>query len=402
MLFIYEAVTQDGQEKKGTIEAINLEAAVNSLQKRGFIISNIVSEGENKGLFNVNITWFEKVKTKDVVILSRQLATLFEAQVSALKIFQLLSSETENPKLSRALGDVAEQIQGGATIANALEKYPKIFTSFYTSMVRAGEESGNLDQTFGFLADYLDRTYQVVSKAKNALVYPAFVILTFIIVMILMFTVVIPKIAAILVESGQEIPIYTKIILGISDFLIAYGIFLLLALVVIGFFVIKYIRTKEGKAVFDNIKVSIPYVGHLYRTLYLSRLSDNMNTMLSSGIPMIKSLELTKDVIDNVSYRNAIDKSIEDIKGGSSVSDSFAKHEEFPNVLVQMVKVGEETGNLGKILKTLSNFYQREVVQSVDTLVGLIEPVMIILLGLGVGTLLISVLVPIYNISGAF
>jgi type IV pilus assembly protein PilC len=402
MLFIYEAVTQDGQEKKGTIEAINLESAVNSLQKRGFIISNIVSEGENKGLFNVNITWFEKVKTKDVVILSRQLATLFEAQVSALKIFQLLSSETENPKLSRALGDVAEQIQGGATIANALEKYPKIFTSFYTSMVRAGEESGNLDQTFGFLADYLDRTYQVVSKAKNALVYPAFVILTFIIVMILMFTVVIPKIAAILVESGQEIPIYTKIILGISDFLIAYGIFLLLALVVIGFFVIKYIRTKEGKAVFDNIKVSIPYVGHLYRTLYLSRLSDNMNTMLSSGIPMIKSLELTKDVIDNVSYRNAIDKSIEDIKGGSSVSDSFAKHEEFPNVLVQMVKVGEETGNLGKILKTLSNFYQREVVQSVDTLVGLIEPVMIILLGLGVGTLLISVLVPIYNISGAF
>jgi len=402
MLFIYEAVTQDGQEKKGTIEVINLEAAVNSLQKRGFIISNIVSEGENKGLFNVNITWFEKVKTKDVVILSRQLATLFEAQVSALKIFQLLSSETENPKLSRALGDVAEQIQGGATIANALEKYPKIFTSFYTSMVRAGEESGNLDQTFGFLADYLDRTYQVVSKAKNALVYPAFVILTFIIVMILMFTVVIPKIAAILVESGQEIPIYTKIILGISDFLIAYGIFLLLALVVIGFFVIKYIRTKEGKAVFDNIKVSIPYVGHLYRTLYLSRLSDNMNTMLSSGIPMIKSLELTKDVIDNVSYRNAIDKSIEDIKGGSSVSDSFAKHEEFPNVLVQMVKVGEETGNLGKILKTLSNFYQREVVQSVDTLVGLIEPVMIILLGLGVGTLLISVLVPIYNISGAF
>lgn len=402
MLFIYEAVTPQGEEKKGTIEAINLEAAVNSLQKRGFIISNIVSDEEKKGLMNMNITWFEKVKTKDVVILSRQLATLFEAQVSALKIFQLLASETENPKLSRSLGDISEQIQGGSTIANAMEKHPKIFTSFYVSMVRAGEESGNLDETFGFLADYLDRTYQVVSKAKNALVYPAFVIVTFVVVMILMFTVVIPKIAAILVESGQEIPIYTRIILGISDFLIAYGLFLAIALVIAGFFGIRYVRTEGGRQVFDRVKVSIPYVGHLYRTLYLSRLSDNMNTMLSSGIPMIKALELTKDVVDNVSYKNAIDNTIEDVKGGSSVSDAFAKHEEFPNVLVQMVKVGEETGNLGKILKTLSNFYQREVIQAVDTLVGLIEPVMIILLGLGVGTLLISVLVPIYNISGAF
>ena len=402
MLFIYEAVTKEGQQKKGTIEAINLEAAVNSLQRRGFILSNIVSEDEKKGFLSANITWFERVKTKDVVILSRQLATLFEAQVSALKIFQLLASESDNPKLSRALSDISEQIQGGATIASAMEKHPKIFDSFYVSMVRAGEESGNLDETFGFLADYLDRTYKVVSKAKNALVYPAFVIITFFVVMILMFTVVIPKISVILVESGQEIPIYTKIILGISDFLIAYGIYMLLALVLLGFFFVRFIRTKEGREVFDQFKISVPYVGHLYRTLYLSRLSDNMNTMLSSGIPMIKALDLTKDVVDNVRYKNAIDMTIESVKGGSSLSDAFGKHEEFPNVLVQMIRVGEETGSLGKILKTLSNFYQREVIQSVDTLVGLIEPVMIILLGLGVGTLLISVLVPIYNISGAF
>lgn len=402
MLFIYEVVTKDGQEKKGTIEAINLESAVNSLQKRDFIISNIVSSEEKKTLLNMNITWFERVKVKDVVILSRQLATLFEAQVSALKIFQLLASESENPKLSRALSDISEQVQGGATIADSLAKHPKIFSSFYISMVRAGEESGNLDETFGFLADYLDRTYQIVSKAKNALVYPAFVIMTFITVMILMFTVVIPKIAVILIESGQEIPIYTKIILGISDFLIAYGVFILIALAIAVFFTVRWVKTKEGREVFDRIKISIPYIGTLYKTLYLSRLSDNMNTMLSSGIPMIKALELTKDVVDNVLYKQAIDGVVEDVKGGSSVSDAFAKHEEFPNVLVQMVKVGEETGSLGKILKTLSNFYQREVIQSVDTLVGLIEPVMIILLGLGVGTLLISVLVPIYNISGAF
>jgi len=402
MLFIYEVVTKDGKEKKGTIDAVSLEAAINSLQKRDFIISNIVEAGKHKGVLDMQITWFERVKTKDVVILSRQLATLFEAQVSALKIFQLLAAESENPALSRALTDVSEQIQGGSTIANAMNKYPKIFSSFYVSMVRAGEESGNLDETFGYLADYIDRTYQVTSKAKNALVYPAFVILTFITVMLLMFTVVIPKIAAILLESGSDIPIYTKIVLGISDFLIAYGLFLAIATAIFIFFFVRYTKTKTGRELFDNIKISIPYVGSLYKTLYLSRLSDNMNTMLSSGIPMIKALELTKDVVDNVAYKEAIDMSIADVMGGSAVSAAFAKHEEFPNVLVQMIKVGEETGSLGKILKTLSNFYQREVIQAVDTLVGLIEPVMIILLGLGVGTLLISVLVPIYNISGAF
>lgn len=401
-LFQYKVIDTDGVQKQGTIEAINVDVAISSLQRRGFIISEINEAGKGS-IFNMNIGFLERVSNKDIVILSRQLATLFEAQVSALRIFRLLGAETQNPKLSRKLNDIAENLQGGSPISTCMEKHPDVFSPFYVSMVKAGEETGRLDETFVFLADYLDRTYEVNQKAKNALIYPAFIVFTFVTVMVLMLTMVIPKISQILLDSGQDIPFYTKVVIAISDFLVNYG-FLIGGALVIGLFVVlKFGKTMAGKESFDSVKLSIPYVGDLYRKLYLSRLSDNMNTMLLSGIPMIKALELTKSVVDNRTFLRAIEESIEDVKGGSPLSSAFAKHpDEFPGILIQMIKVGEETGNLGEILKTLSRFYSREVMNSVDALVGLIEPVMIILLAVGVGTLLASVLVPIYNISSAF
>lgn len=402
MLFKYSAIDKDGNQKDGSVEAINIDIAIASLQRRGFIISNIVESGEKQGFLNKNLGFLERISNKDIVILSRQLATLFGAQVSALRVFQLMATETENPKLARKLSDIVNDLQGGSSIAGALEKHPDVFSSFYISMVRAGEESGRLDEVLLFLADYLDRTYEVTQKAKNALIYPAFVISTFFVVMILMLTLVIPKISQILIDSGQEIPVYTQIVIGISSFFVNYGLYLLIAAIIGVFFLVRFRRTQAGKESFDNFKLNIPYVGKLYKMLYLSRISDNMNTMLASGIPMVKSLELTKSVVDNEIYLKAIEGATEDVKSGAAVSEAFSRYEEFPNIMIQMVKVGEETGNLGEILSTLANFYRREVTNSVDTLVDLIEPVMIVLLGLGVGVLLASVLIPIYNVSSAF
>ncbi len=400
-LYKYKVIDKDGTPKGGSIEAISVDVAISALQRRGFIISEINEEGKGSFL-GANISFLERVSNKDVVILSRQLATLFEAQVSALRVFRLLASETTNPKLARKLNDIAESLQGGMSISDSMEKHKDVFNSFYVSMVKAGEETGRLDETFLFLADYLDRTYEVNQKAKNALIYPGFIIFTFITVMILMLTMVIPKISQILVESGQDVPIYTKIVIAISDFFVGYGFFLLGVVVVGGFFLIKFARTGAGSDTFDEMKIAIPYLGDLYKKLYLSRLSDNLDTMLSSGIPMIKALELTRSVIDNKVFLRAIDKTIEDVRGGLPLSFAMDKHEEFPGILIQMIKVGEETGNLGSILGTLAKFYRREVTNAVDTLVGLIEPVMIILLAVGVGTLLASVLIPIYNISSSF
>lgn len=399
MLFNYQALENSGKHIGGAIEAVSLDVAVGSLQKRGLIITSI--EPAEKESWLSNISFGRSVSNKEVVMLSRQMATLFEAQVPALKIFSMLAAEMENQALRKKLEQVVADIQAGSTISKALEKHTDVFSEFYCNMVRSGEETGKLNETFNYLADHLDRNYEVASKAKNALIYPAFVITVFIAVMVLMFTVIIPKISLIIVESDQAVPIYTQIVFGVSNFFISYGILLLVALCVLMFFLIRYIRTPDGAAAFARFKLEVPVMGELYKKLYLSVIADNMNTMILSGIPMLKVIEVTGNVVDNEVYKDILAKSLLAVKGGSALSASLSGHDEIPGMLIQMIKVGEETGELGNIFKTMARFYQRDVINTIDTIVGLIEPVMIVALGLGVGILLTSVLIPIYDIANS-
>ncbi|MCX6703122.1 MAG: type II secretion system F family protein [Candidatus Zambryskibacteria bacterium] len=402
MLYTYKALNQEGGVKEGTIDTITIDSAISALQKQGLIISFIKPVEDKKDILSFEFNFFSGVSNKDIVVLSRQMATLFDAQVSALRIFRLIGGQVESVLLRKTLAQVSDDLQGGLSISASLGKHPKIFSDFYVNMVRAGEESGKLDETFNYLADYLDRTYEVTAKAKNALVYPIFVIATFFGVMILMLTVIIPKIGTMIKDSGQEVPFYTKIVLAFSDFFVHYGIFLGIGVAIFLFGVYKYSQTSEGARYLGQLKLELPYLGDLYRKLYLSRIADNMNTMILSGIPMLRALEITSSVVDNEIYKNVLDSSLNAVKGGMSLSNSFAQYDQqIPGIMVQMIKVGEETGELGNILKTLAKFYQREVTNAVDTLVGLIEPIMIVSLGLGVGVLLASVLMPIYNIASA-
>ena len=395
MLFNYKTINEKGEESTGSIDAVNVDVAIASLQRRNLIITSIKEAAAKGSFLSINISLFDRVSTKDVVILSRQLSTLFEAQISALRIFRMLASETENKVLGAKLTVIADDLQGGSAISAALAKHPKVFSAFYVNMVKAGEESGKLDETFLYLADYLDRTYELTSKAKGALIYPAFVVVTFITVMILMFTMVIPKISGIITDSGVAIPVYTQVILGISNFLVSDGFFLLAGLVIIGWFVFRYIRTPGGKIAFDRLKLHIPYISILYRKLYLSRLADNMSTMFQAGIPMVR------DVIDNEVFRLLLADAVEAVKAGKPMSEALSASGEIPGIMIQMMKVGEESGELGPIMKTMATFYSREVTNAVTTLVDLIEPLMIVVLGVGVAILLASVLVPIYSIAEA-
>lgn len=401
MIFKYNAIGKDGNDKSGTIDAMSMDAAVSTLQRRELIISAITPVNDGS-ILSMQLTIFSRVSNKEIVILSRQIATLFEAQVSALRVFRLLAAEVDNKLLSDTLTQIADDIQGGSTISKALEQHPKVFGVFYTNMVRAGEESGQLSNIFNYLADYLDRTYEVVNKAQNALIYPAFVVVTFFVVMGLMLTLVIPRISQILVDSGQKVPIYTQVVIGFSNFLVNYGLILLVVIVVGGIFLWRSTKTISGRYAFDKFKLSIPYIGDLYRKLYLSRISDNFSTMLLSGVPVIEVIDITTKVVDNAVYADILRKTGEAVKGGSSISAALERYEEIPGIMTAMIRVGEETGELGGILTTLSKFYSREVITSVDTLVDLIEPLMIVFLGLGVGFLLAAVLIPIYNLAEAF
>jgi len=400
MIFKYTIIDESGHEKKGTIDAVSQDVAIASLQGRGLTVASI-SSVDDVPFFKRNLTIFAPIKSKEIVIVSRQISTLFEAQVSALRVFRLLAAEMENPALGSILAEVGDDLQGGSTISKALERHPDVFSKFYTNMVKSGEESGQLTKVFTYLADYLERSEEIIGKAKSALIYPSFIVLTFLTVMILMFTIVIPKISLILTEAGQELPIYTKIIMAISNVLVNYGIFLLILAIVGGFLLARFIRKDAGQKYFSSLQLTIPYIGNLYRKLYLSRIADNMYTMLASGISMIKALEITSEIVGNKVYEEIIDKSIDMVKSGSTLSESLSGYKEIPSMMVQMVKVGEETGKVGDVLKTLSGFYTKEVKTAVNTLVDLIEPIMIVLLGLGVGIILMSVLVPIYNISSA-
>jgi type IV pilus assembly protein PilC len=400
MLFSYRALDKDGHEREGTIEALSVDIAVSTLQRRSLVVSSIEPVKE-KNIFSMDIAFFKSVSNKDIVILSRQIATLFEAQVSALRVFRLLAAEVENKYLSEILTQIADDLQGGSPISKALARHPKAFTTFYVNMVRSGEESGKLSEIFGYLADYLDRTYEVMNKAQNALIYPAFVVGTFLVVMALMLTLVIPRISQILLDSGQAIPLYTQVVIWLSNLIVNYGFFVFILLLLGGYFIYRGSKTEKGGMVLDRFKLDFPYIGDLYQKLYLSRISDNFATMLMSGVPVVEAVEITSSVVGSPIYEHLLKQVAEDVKGGSSISEALGKSDQIPGIMVAMLRVGEETGELGNILSTLAKFYRREVSTAVDTLVDLIEPLMIVFLGLGVGTLLAAVLIPIYNLAGS-
>jgi type IV pilus assembly protein PilC len=399
MLFDYQAIDKKGVRRNGEIDAISQDAAIRALQKKDLVVVSV--EEQKQGSFFDNISIFGGVSNRELVIISQQIAILFESRVPALSIFTLLAAESENMNLRRALVQVSDDLQGGSSISNSLARHPKIFKSFYVNMVRSGEESGSLDKTFRYLADYMDRTYEVTNKARNALIYPAFVVATFLVVMLMMLAFVVPKISVILKDAGGELPIYTEIVIGLSDFFSQYIWFIILGLTLISGGFLWSLRTDRGRYSFDKFKLNIPFIGDLYRKLYLSRIADNMNAMVVSGVSMVRGLETTANVVDNLIYKEIIEKSLVDVQGGKLLSQAFEANGagEMPSIMIQMVRVGEESGKLGDLLDTLGKFYRREVTNSVDTLVGLIEPIMIVLLGVGVSVLLASVLLPIYNLA---
>lgn len=401
-LFTYRAIDAEGAERQGTIDAVNMDVAIAALQRRGLIISSIDPQKKEGVSLTSRISLFDRVTNADIVVLSRQITTLFEAQVSALHAFRLLASEARTPLLAEKLTEVASDIQSGSTISAALSRHPRVFSSFYVNMVRAGEEAGKLDETFSFLADYMDRNYEITQKAHNALIYPAFITFTFLAVMGLMLTLVIPNLSVILDEVGQDIPIYTKIVIGVSDFLVRYVLLLGAIFVVVGIFLYRYSRTISGRELLSRARMQVPVVGGIYQKLFLSRIADNLSTMLRSGVQVLRGLEVTSTVVGDPVYEGVLQAVARDVKAGKPISEAFRKHSEFPSIVVAMLKIGEETGNMGHILETMARFYRREVNNAVDTLVSLIEPFMIIALAVGVAVLLAAVLIPIYNIAAGF
>ena len=399
MKFVYQARTPEGESRDGVIEARSLESAVEILQRGNLIIVDVRQADGLASIFTRRFKFFERVPQRDVVIFSRQLSTLFQAKVPLMQSLRTLASETENVTFRDAIGGILEDVSGGASLSQAFGRFPHIFGEFYVNLVRAGEESGKLEDVFMYLADYLERSYALTSKARNSLIYPAFIFVAFIGVIIVMLVVVIPRLTDIFKDLGQELPFYTRAIIAVSDFLQHWGLLVLLFLVVGAVVFWRFFLTEQGRELWDELKLRTPLVGGLLKKIYLSRMTDNLATLILAGIPIIRALQITADVVANRVYTKIILDASESVKAGNTISYSFEKYSEVPPLITQMIKIGEESGKLDFILKSAAGFYRRDVDNLLDNFVSLIEPALIIMLGLGVGVLVIAVLVPLYNLS---
>jgi len=399
MLFYYAARTNEGEAKSGTIEAASHDLAIAALQRRELVIVSLESAEERQSFWQKSAAIFERVKDRDIVIFSRQMATLFTAKVPVVDSLRILITESPSELFRKTLSEVADDVQGGLPMSQAFGRHPKVFSNFYVQMVRSGEESGKLDDVLNYLADYLERAYDLGSKAKNALIYPAFVLGTFFVVMGIMLVVVVPKLSSIILELESDVPIYTKVIIGLSDFVRTFGVFFLVLAGLGVIFLWRYGRTSAGRKSLARLQLSVPVISDLYRQIYLARFADNLQTLLTGGVSVARALEISADVVGNDIYAEIINEARDAVRGGASISEALARYEDVPALFTQMIRIGEETGRLNAILATLAKFYIREVNNTLERLVSLIEPALIILLGLGVGIIVAAILVPIYSIS---
>ncbi len=405
MIYHYTSLNNNGNKEEGDIEGTSVENAILQLQQKGITTLLEVKEKvkpKNNILTQTAAKLFkQKIKPKDVVMFSRQVSTLFEAGISALRAFRLLAQENENKTLQEEIMGVADDIETGTSLSGALVKRPALFSNFYVNMVKAGEESGKLNEVFLFLADYLDRNYELGLKIKKALSYPKFVIGTFFAIMVAMLTFVVPKMAKMFSDEGAKLPLVTRIVLAISDLFVKYGPITFPLLIVCFLIFRRWSRTEEGAYIIDTLMLKMPVLKNLMQKMFLQRLADNMNTMLSNGVPIVKAIDITATVIDNRVHKELMRRVSEKVQTGKSFSKALYEEPLVPNILVQMVHIGEETGELGYILKNLALFYRRELDTAIDSMIGLIEPAMIVSLGLGVGILVSAILLPMYSLTDA-
>jgi type II secretory pathway component PulF len=397
MKFIYQARNKEGESKRGIVVAASEEKAEQLLAENGFIISSLEVQEEN--IISRLNPFGKSVGYKDLVLFSRQLSTLIGARVPILQSLRILESQSENKHLAAIIREMITSVENGESFSLALSKYPQVFGNLYISLVKSGEASGSVAQSLLYLADQLEKDYDLRSKVKSALTYPVFVLAALVGVGFLMFKFVLPKLTDVLKQQGGDLPTISVFLIRFTDFFESYWwlVMLVLILLIVGFR--TYVHTVTGRQQWDALKIKLPVVGQIYRKIYLARFARNLATLTKAGIPIIQALQIISDIIGNAVYEAILVETIGKVTTGSQISDALQGHPEFPPIVTQMVKVGEQSAQLDEILAKLASFYEKEVDAQVGVLATLLEPVIMVILGAGVGLLIAGILLPIYNLA---
>ncbi len=397
MKFNYQARTKEGEIQTGTVEAPSREAALNLLRKHGLYLTALEKIAA-RPIYARKIKIFQRTSRKDIVLFSRQLSIMFKSKVSLSETLRTLASQTKNPDFKEKLLTLVENVEGGTSLSQALKNYPKLFSPFYVAMVKSGEVSGNFSDVLNYLANHLEKEYHFLSKIRGAMIYPAMIVFVVLIVLALMMFFVIPNLMKLMEETQQELPFITKVVMGLSVFLKHWGWLVLAGLVGLIFLGLQYYKTSAGKKRLDRLVLRLPLIGDFLKMLYLSRFASNLSTLISGGLPIARALKITGNIIGNSVYKDIILKSQEGVRRGVPISSILEKYPQaFPAMFCQMTLVGEKTGTLDKTLMDVVSFYQKETDRRIDILLSILEPLLIIFLGLVVVGLMAAVLLPLYS-----
>lgn len=400
MLFDYRAKTPQGQEVVGQIEAQDKNEATKVLSDQGFIVLGL-ERHKKIDLMNIELPFLNRIKTKDLVMFSRQLAVMSSATLPIVQALRILVEQTDNRRFKRIITEIADDVDGGEKLSSAMERH-KLFSPFYIAMIKSGETSGSLDKVLNYLADEQEKDYAMMSKIKGAMIYPAFILTALCGVGIIMMVFVVPKITAILQETGGELPIATKILIGTSEFMVTYWWAILIFIIglIVGF---KFLmRQPVAKRYWDYLKLKLPVFGPLFQKIYLVRFMRSMATLVEGGVPITASLNIVSDVVGNAFYKDLILRTAKGVQDGASIASLFLETKEMPSMIAHMISVGEKTGRIGEVLNKMTSFYAREVEGAVANLISLIEPMIMIIMGLGVGIMVAAVIMPMYSMSQGF
>lgn len=398
MKFKYQAKNKRGEVQRGFIEATSKRSAINICVKNGLEVINLEEIQTNSILSGIFKLW-EGVNAKEFVIFSRQLATLIDSKVPLLNALQSIATQTDNKYFSLKTKEIMADVDGGLSLSESFGKHPEVFSKFYINMVKAGEASGTLQKTLNDLADNIEKNYELTSKLKGAMYYPGFIFSAMIVVGFLVMSFVMPKLLTILKEANVTLPLQTRILIWVSDFLASYWWAVGIVAIAGIFGLIYYMRTDDGKKEFDQFVLKVPVINKILKNIYIARFSENLSTLIQSGLPITSALLITSDVVGNEVYRQIIREAAQEIRKGGGMAEIFDKYELIPPVVSQMVKIGEETGRVDFTLKKVTNFYMKEADNMVRNFSTLIEPVIMVILAIGVGILVSAVLLPIYQVA---
>jgi len=398
--FNYKAKDKSGQLITGEVEAPGIHEAAKLVKSRGLYVISITEKIDSP--FAIIRKLRERITSRDIATFTRQLSTMINAGLPITEALLILRSQSRGP-MQKIVAQILADVEAGDSFSNALLRHPKIFTRTYTALVKSGEVGGVMDAVLLRLADNIEKQQEFGSQVRGALIYPVIVVVGMVVVSFVMMIFVIPRLTSLYTDFGATLPLPTRILMGVSGFAVHYW-FIVLAVVGVGLYVLNLYRaTYEGRRKIDALIFKIPIFGELQRQIILTELTRTLSLMVGAGVPILEALNITSEVVDNTIISDALKDAAKQIERGFPIAFSFARHPEaFPFILSQMVAVGEETGKMDDVLSKISHIFEVESNEKVKGLTAAIEPIVMVVLGVGVGFLVIAVILPIYNLTSQF